>query len=130
MKFTLAGSAVFILTACATPQQQCIRGVTGDLQVVDRLIAETEGNLARGYAYADMVVSVPEFVDCTPEPTKDDPQPRAAGCFEDVPETVTKPVAVDLHAEAGKLAGLKEKRAELAGAAAPAVADCQARFPK
>ena len=104
--------------------------MTHDQIVVDRLITETEGNLARGYAYADVVVTTPEFVDCTPEPTKDNPNPGTVTCFDNVAETVTKPVAIDLHAEAAKLAGLQEKRTQLAQAAAPAVADCQARYPK
>ena len=125
-----AGCGLLILSACGTPQQECIRSVTHDQIVVDRLITETEGNLARGYAYADVVVSTPEFVDCTPEPTKDNPNPGIATCFDNVAETVTKPVAIDLHAEAAKLAGLQEKRTQLAQAAAPAVADCQARYPK
>ena len=39
-----------LLAACGTPQEQCIRYNTRDLRTVDRLIAETEGNLDRGYA--------------------------------------------------------------------------------
>ena len=69
MKITRAVCALFILSACGTPQQQCIGGVTQDLQGVDRLTAETKGNLVRGYADADTVITRPEFVDSTPEPT-------------------------------------------------------------
>lgn len=130
MKPYHAVAILLSLSACGTPQQRCIGGVTRDLQVVDRLIAESQGNLARGYAFADSVVTRPEFVDCTPVPTAAYPHPSAAGCFADVSETVTRPVAIDLHAEAAKLAGMKEKRTQLAQAAGPAVADCQARYPE
>ena len=37
------------LAACGTPQEQCIGAATRDMQVVNRLIAEVQGNLARGY---------------------------------------------------------------------------------
>lgn len=49
--------------------QQFIRGLARDLQGVDRLTADAEGILVRGYAYADIVITRPEFVDSTPEPT-------------------------------------------------------------
>jgi hypothetical protein len=39
--------SLLLLTACGTPQEQCINSVTRDMRVVDRLIAETEANLAR-----------------------------------------------------------------------------------
>ena len=38
------------LAACATPREQCIGQATRDLRVLNSLIAETQGNLARGYA--------------------------------------------------------------------------------
>ena len=42
---------LLLLTACGTPQEQCISANTRDLQVVDRLIRDSEANLARGYGY-------------------------------------------------------------------------------
>ena len=130
MRSGLAVCSVVVLSACGTPQQQCIGGVTRDLQVVDGLIAEVQGNLARGYGFADTVVTTTEFVDCTRDATPANPHPRGISCFQDVPQTVQKPVAIDLAAEAVKLDGLQAKRAQLATAAGPAVADCQARFPE
>jgi hypothetical protein len=124
-------SAVFLgLAACGTPQQQCIGGVTRNLQVVDRLIAETEGNLNRGFAFANVDITTPKFVDCTPEPTLTQPEPRVRQCLENVVQTVSKPVAIDLNAEAAKLASLKTKRAQLATAAQPAIAACQRQYPE
>ncbi len=118
------------LTACGTPQQQCIAAVSRDLTVVDRLIAETQGNLDRGYAYGQSIETTPEFVDCTPDPTPRRPNPRPASCFEDVQHTVTKPVAIDLNAEAAKLASLRSKRTQLAAAVSPQIAACQQRYPE
>lgn len=124
-------SVVFLgLAACASPQQQCIGSVTHDLTVVDRLIAETAGNLQRGYSIGDVVVTRPEFVDCTPDPTPKRPNPRARQCLEDVAETVSRPVAIDLRAEAAKLASLRTKRAQLSAAAGPAIAACQRQYPE
>jgi hypothetical protein len=124
-------SAVFVaLAACGTPQQQCIGSVTRDLRVVDQLIAETQGNLTRGYAIVRVTRTVPEFVDCTPEPTKKVPHPRRNSCFVDVEETVSRPAAIDLDAEAAKLASLQRKRIQLATAAAPAIQACQLQYPE
>jgi len=41
------------LAACATPREQCIGQATRDLRVLNSLIAETQGNLARGYAIGE-----------------------------------------------------------------------------
>jgi hypothetical protein len=38
------------LAACAIPRERCIAHVSADLRALDILIAETEGNIARGYA--------------------------------------------------------------------------------
>ena len=126
----LAPFALLLLTACGTPQEQCISANTRDLRVVDRLIRETEGNLARGYGYETVTVYEPEWVDCTPPPTQANPKPARQMCFDRVPVTVRKEVALDLNAEAAKLKSLKAKRAGLAKAAESVVAQCKAKFPE
>lgn len=118
------------LTACGTPQEQCIGAATRDMRVVDRLIAEAEGNLARGYAYETVTVFTPKWQDCTPRATESNPTPKPALCFEDVPETTREAVAIDLNAEAAKLKSLREKRSQQAKASTGAVADCRAKFPE
>jgi len=118
------------LAACGTPQEQCINSVTRDMAVVDRLIAEAEGNLARGYAFASVVEVRPVFVDCTPEPTAEVPDPRPRQCLKNEERTVSRPVAIDLNAEAAKLASLNTKRRQQASAAAPAIAACQRQYPE
>lgn len=126
----LALFALMLLAACGTPQEQCISANTRDLRVVDRLIRETEGNLARGYGYETVTQYEPEWVDCTPRPTQTNPKPARQMCFDRVPVTVRKEVALDLNAEAAKLKSLKAKRAGLAKAAESVVAQCKAKFPE
>jgi hypothetical protein len=130
MKRFLAVLVVFGLASCGTPQQQCIGQVSRNLSVVDRLIAEIEGNLARGYAFARTTETHPKFVDCTPDPTPEVPDPKPRQCLVNVDETVTRPVAIDLQAEAAKLASLKAKRSQLASSTAQAIAVCQQQYPE
>lgn len=129
MKRLLLASVV-LLAACGTPQEQCISANTRDLQVVDRLIREAEGNLARGYGYQIVTEYEPRWIDCTPRPTEAVPNPVSQMCFDRVPVSVRKEVALDLNAEAAKLKSLKVKRAALATAAESVVAQCKAKFPE
>jgi len=130
MKRFLVMSVALGLTACATPQQQCIGQVSRNLVVVDKLIAVTEGNLARGYAIVDAPSTHPEFVDCTPEATVAHPNPRPRQCLVDVADTVQRPVAIDLNAEAAKLASLRAKRAQLATSTNASIVACQRQYPE
>lgn len=123
-------ASLVALAACGTPQEQCIRANTRDLQVVDRLIRDAEGNLARGYGYQTVTEYEPRWIDCTPRPTEAVPNPASQMCFDRVPVTVRKEVALDLNAEAAKLKSLKTKRAALAKAAESVVAQCKAKFPE
>jgi len=118
------------LAACGTPQEQCINGVTRDLHVVERLIGEVQGNLDRGYALVDVDQTTTEFVDCTPRPSKKDPDPKPRQCFEDVTRTVTRPAAINLDEEAATLASLQRKRKALTDAASPGIAACRAQYPE
>jgi len=42
--------ALCLLAACATPREACLRTTFSEVATLDRLIAETEATLARGYA--------------------------------------------------------------------------------
>ncbi len=125
------------LIACGTPQQLCIARETRDLRVVDRLIAETQGNLDRGYAFKDVVISRTVWVNCAPwpepRPVEGAPVPRYSSprlCLEDRDETITRPVAIDLAAEQSKLSGLKAKRKQLAAAGERSIAACRKAYPE
>ncbi len=122
--------ALLLLTACGTPQEQCIAGATRDARVVNQLIAETEANIARGYAMESGVRMQSDWVDCTPLPTEQKPHPRQKMCFEQVPVEVTRPVAIDLDAERAKLASLRQKQTAQAAQTASIVAQCRALHPE
>jgi hypothetical protein len=123
------------LAGCGTPQERCISSVTRDLRVVDRLIAESEADLARGYAYVSETVFVPVWGYCT-GPVLVRPRDGSAPvlvpgqmCWDDRPQTVRRPVAIDPAAEKRKLAGLQDQRKKLIARAEPAIAQCRASYP-
>jgi hypothetical protein len=123
-----------ILVACGTPQEQCIARNTRDLRTVEGLISEAEGNLARGYALVKEQIVFPSFEPCyqpgRATPDNPNPPPVLTTCRTRSYHTVTKPQAIDLEAEARKLAQLKEKRRALARAAEPVIAQCRAAYPE
>ena len=128
MKPYLAAPFLLALMACATPQQRCIIKAAPDLPVLNRLIAESEGNLARGYAFADVEVEMDVWKLCRVDLT-----PSEVGqtmCLETETTTTREAVAIDLTAEAAKLASMRARRDEIEAQAQPAFAQCQAQFPK
>lgn len=120
-------SAVLIcvfLAACGTPQEQCIRIESRELIVLDRLIAETRANLARGYALENVTRQELVWMRCDVPPGA---PPRM--CHEFVPVERQEPRAIDPTAERRKLAGLESKRREVETTLAPKIAACKARYP-
>jgi hypothetical protein len=129
MRPALPLAALLALVSCATPQQACINRETRDLRTLDRLIAETQGNIARGFAIEEYTVDITVVGTCLESPGPGQPA-VAVSCFREREVTRTRPRAIDLNAERAKLASMQAKRAELARAAAPAVASCRAQFPE
>lgn len=130
------GVVLVLLAGCGTPQEQCIARETRDIRILDRLITETQGNLTRGYALEEVVTYRDRWVRCPVTrvaPVEGEPAPPPAPpqlCLDEVRETSTRPKAIDLRAEAQKLASMQEKRAGLMRAAGPAIAQCRAQFPE
>jgi hypothetical protein len=127
----LAIAALALLAACGTPQEQCINRNTRDLRTVDRLIAETQGNLDRGYAFETVTVYEDYWATCYYEREidgKDVIQPRL--CLDQRPVTEQRPKAIDLKAEARKLESLNAKRRDLAKKAEAAISQCKAAYPE
>jgi hypothetical protein len=122
--------ALLILSACATPQQQCVNAATQNLRVIDSLIAETEANIARGYALQDSVTFVPQWQFCGWGGMGNAARVSTQMCWVDQPVPVNRPVAIDLNEEQKKLNGLKQRRAAQQGGVQAAVAQCQAQFPQ
>ena len=123
-----------MLAGCGTPQEQCIRGQTRDLRNVERLIAQTQENLARGYGYESVEVTDTRWAVCGYDEVGTDgsgkPVLRARYCLDDYTRTERRPVAIDPAVEQRKLDGLMRKRAELLKAAQAVIAECRARFPE
>jgi hypothetical protein len=124
--------ALLILVACGTPQEQCINRNTRDLRTMQSLVDETQANLARGYAIEEYTVWVPVWQICEVQPPTDpaQPAPPPRYCFDDEPQTQTRPKAIDLNAERAKLESLLQRRDELARAAQPVIAQCKAQYPE
>ena len=124
--------ALLILVACGTPQEQCINRNTRDLRTMQSLVDETQANLARGYAIEEYTVWVPVWQICDVQPATDpaQPAPPPRYCFDDEPQTQTRPKAIDLNAERAKLESLLQRRDELARAAQPVIAQCKAQYPE
>ncbi len=127
--------ALALLAACGTPQEQCIAQNTRDLRVLDRLITESQGNLARGYAFVDVETTHTRWVRCEPptvETLPDGTVRREPGrmCLDDITVTERRPAAIDLGAEKSKLVSMQKKRAELAKAAVPVIAACKRAYPE
>ncbi len=122
-----------LLAACGTPQEQCIARNTHDLTVIDRLIAETDANIRRGYALEQVTISTPIWEQCSPvafDPkSKKRPAPPKL-CPEDQNQTITRPAAIDHSAEQRKLNSLIAKRQTLLQAAQPMIAACKSQYPE
>ena len=125
---------LLLLAACGTPQEQCIARNTRDLRTVDKLIAEAEGNLKRGYAIETKTERYRTFEPCLlPGGTGPDGKPlppRRAMCPDTDTRTYRVPKSIDLDLEAKKLKQLKAKRKDLLRTAEPVIAQCKAEYPE
>lgn len=127
----LAFLALGTLAACGTPQEQCINRNTRDLRTVDRLIAETQGNLDRGYAFETITVYEDYWTTCpVPPVVEGEPPPKPRMCLDERPVTEQRAKAIDLNEEARKLDSLKTKRRDLARKAEDVIAQCKAQYPE
>lgn len=122
-------TGLVLLAACGTPQEQCINRATVEVRKLDRMIGETEGNLARGYAYEEREVIHHEWLPCL-QPGPPGQPPMRTMCFEPVEDTIRREVPIDPAAEARKLAGLKAKRADLAKEAQAQILICRKTYPE
>lgn len=113
------------LAACASPQEQCIQNAGANLRVVDKLIAETRGNLARGFAIETRQVLITEAQVIGQDADGDDIVVDSV-----VAEDERVPVAIDLVAEQNKLNSLVARRAELVSAQNAAIKQCVALYPE
>lgn len=112
------------LAGCATPYQRCLAPALAEIRTVDRLIAETEANIARGYRLVPEQQWRPTFGWCGGSLNGGD------FCWVDQPYTVLRPQAIDRNVERGTLASLKERREELNVIARQQQAACAVAHPQ
>ncbi|AGT08230.1 hypothetical protein [Paracoccus aminophilus] len=129
---TLALLPVLALAACGTPQEQCISRNTSEYRVVSNLLAEVEGNLARGYAWEEREVTRTEWDDCRAvvRNRKGEPVMVSRPCLRNVADTQRYRVPIDPAAEARKRDNLIARRAALAPTANAAIAACKTAYPE
>ncbi|MGJ8611449.1 MAG: hypothetical protein ACSHWY_10155 [Octadecabacter sp.] len=97
------------LTACATPRERCINGANRAVSTLDRLIAETRGNISRGYGLVE--VQDVRVVRSTCEGKNEDGTEFRFRCDETETFTRTQPVTLNIAEERTKLVQLEERRA-------------------
>lgn len=116
------------LAACATPQESCISQATSSLRQVNSFIAETEGNLARGYGLRteQRVRVVRDYCEgVTADGTK-----VVVRCEKNEVEDVQVRVPLNLNAERARLESLYEQQQDLQTRAAPVIEACRATYPE
>lgn len=117
-----------LLAACTTPQEQCIGDATRELRTITRLTAETQRNLARGYALE--TVQEVRVVQTTCRGENEDGSTFTFECEETRTVDRQRQVAIDLNAEAATLRSLQQRRDQLQDRAAAEVAQCRALYPE
>lgn len=120
------------LAACGTPQEQCISRNTSEYRTVSRLLAQVEGNLARGYEFRERQVLRSRFTQCQTVTRDRDGNAVVSsyGCWRDYMDSERYRVPIDPEAEARKRDNLAARRAALAPGASRAVEACRAAFPE
>ncbi|MGN7869286.1 hypothetical protein [Paracoccus sp. 22332] len=121
-----------LLAACGTPQERCISGNTTEYRTVSRLLAEVEGNLARGYAWEERQVVRDRLTQCR-SVWRDKDGRAVVGyepCWRDYVDTERYRVPIDPAAEQRKRDNLAARKAQLSDRAAAVVQACREAFPE
>jgi hypothetical protein len=124
--FFVLSSVLLLTLAGCSEQQMCINKATREVRTLDRLINESEMNLARGYRMEDETVMFHRFVVCGPVGQNG----RPYMCFEPEEQTVQRPVPIDPTVEKRTLANMKAKRAALVKPVSASVAECKLVYPE
>ncbi len=116
------------LTACATPREQCISGANREVATLDRLIAETQGNISRGYGIFE--TEDVRVLRRTCEDEREDGTTFRYRC--DKTETFTRrePVTLNIAEERVKLRQLQDRRAIASTQAQARIQQCIAVHPE
>lgn len=126
------GLVLLTLASCGTPQEQCIRRNTDEYRVVSNLLAEVEGNLARGYAWAERDVQRLDWDDCSAVVRGKHGKPVLISrpCLRTVTDTERYRVPIDPATEKRKRDNLAARQAVLGKQARAVVAACKQAYPE
>ena len=128
----LALTSVVIVASCGTPQERCISRNTREYRTISSLLAEVEGNLARGYAWEERTVTRTEWDDCPYVIRDKDGNSRIVNrsCMRQVPDIERYRVPIDPAAETRKRDNLAARKKALTPPAMGAVKACKAAYPE
>lgn len=123
---------LLLVAACGTPQERCISRNSAELYTISNLLAEVEGNLARGYAWEERVVTRSRFTTCNRVVRDREGNRRiiSTGCWRDVADTQRFRKAIDPAAETRKAEALRERQAVLIRQQPAIIAACEQAYPE
>lgn len=124
MKHLAILTALALLAACATPQEQCINTATNEVRAINSAISTAKGNIARGYAIHRNTQSFEVPTVCY------DTEKKPYKCYEFDTRTVETPVSINVSDERQKLASLQKRLPAATRKMKTGVASCQAQFPE
>jgi len=127
MKRLLLIAPLVLLTACSE-QDICISNATSQIRTINSLVAETRGNLSRGYALEKRQEIRERRYVCTIN--NGDGTVSNEICTDTEVTTTDVPVAIDLNAEQAKLNSLLERQTVEQRRADAAVQQCQIQYPE
>ena len=121
-----------LIAACGPPQARCISRNTGEYRTVSRLLAEVEGNIARGYAWEERQVVRDRLTQCRGYARDRDGRVVTIyePCWRDYVDVERYRVPIDPAAEQRKRDNLAARQAALAGRAEAVEKACRAAFPE
>lgn len=128
MRPSLLVLPLLALAACATPREQCLGQATSEARINAALIAQTQGNIDRGFGLR--TEERVREVNTVCKGRTESGEAVVTRCEEVKVSKVQVPVALDLNAERAKLNSLLQQRDRLSAATASRVSQCQALYPE
>ena len=119
---------ILALSACSTPRERCISAANRSVSTLDALIAETRGNINRGFALAE--VQDVRVLRSTCEGTNEDGSTFRFPCEETETFTRQEPVTINIAEERVKLEQLEERRRQAGAAVQARIQQCIAVHPE
>ena len=124
MKYLATLPALFLVAACATPQEQCINTASNQVQILQNGIAKAQGNISRGYAIHKHREEYQVADICY------DKEKKPYACFDTEYRTIETPVSIDVIQEHRKLADLKRRLPAAKRKMLTDVKSCRMAYPQ